>query len=239
MARVFRSGLIAALFTAVVAIAAGMSGEARAAACPANMTGYNGAGDGDALSCACPAGTPGGSVWGSGTYTTDSNVCRAAVHAGVVNPSSGGNVTVYMAPGCGSYVGTSSNGVSTGKWGPFKRSFVFSSPGPECQTAVAISACPRNLKALQGQMGKSLTCSCKPQQFGGSIWGSHPYTTDSSVCGAALHAGVIAATGGTVTAKTMPGCPSYSGSESNGIKTSGWGSYNTSFYFTAEAPPCN
>ena len=80
--------------------------------------------------CSCPAnaGTGEGSVWGSGVYTTDSNICKAAVHAGAVT-SSGGTVTVKKTAGCGSYTGTTANGVTTQSWGSFDSSFYFSGSG--------------------------------------------------------------------------------------------------------------
>jgi hypothetical protein len=78
--------------------------------------------------CAANAGTGGGSVWGSGVYTTDSNICKAAVHAGAVS-STGGSVTVKKSAGCPSYTGTVANGVTTEPWGSFDSSFYFSGYG--------------------------------------------------------------------------------------------------------------
>lgn len=73
----------------------------------------------------CPAGCSGafGSVWGSGPYTTDSAICRAAIHAGSVDDSKGGPVTVKMKPGQGSYGATVANGVTSSPWGSYDSSF--------------------------------------------------------------------------------------------------------------------
>lgn len=68
----------------------------------------------------------------------------------------------------------------------------------------------------------------------GSVWGSDLYTTDSSVCGAALHAGKITVGGGDVIYELRPGLVSYDGSTRNGLTTNGWGSYDCSFIFTSK-----
>lgn len=65
------------------------------------------------------------------------------------------------------------------------------------------------------------------------VWGVGPYTGDSSVCVAAVHAGVITRDGGTVEVIAEPGRDSYEGSTSNGVTTSDWGSWGTSFTVTA------
>lgn len=63
-----------------------------------------------------------GGIWGSDVYTTDSLVCRAAIHAGVTG-SEGGVVAVVLEPGRASYEGSTRNGISTAPYGRYKRSF--------------------------------------------------------------------------------------------------------------------
>ncbi len=43
-----------------------------------------------------------GSIWGSGIYTHDSSICKAAIHAGV-NQDDGGLVEFIKAPGLNKY----------------------------------------------------------------------------------------------------------------------------------------
>ena len=89
-------------------------------ACPGNAAGIRGT-----LSCNCsPNKTSVGTVWGSGTYTTDSSICRAAVHAGVI-PLQGGNVSIRTAPGLPRYPASTQNGVTSKPWGPWRSSFSF------------------------------------------------------------------------------------------------------------------
>ena len=62
----------------------------------------------------------------------------------------------------------------------------------------------------------------------GSVWGSGPYTSDSCICQAARHAGVIGESGGVFKVSKAPGQDSYSSTTANGITSSGYGSYGTS-----------
>ncbi len=78
-------------------------------------------------------------------------------------------------------------------------------------------------------------CTCAPEAMAGSVWGVGPYTSDSSVCAAARHAGAVPAEGGAVLLTAAPGQDSYEGSEANGITTRDWGSYGSSFQ-VASAP---
>lgn len=62
------------------------------------------------------------------------------------------------------------------------------------------------------------------------VWGSGPYTDDSSVCRAGVHAGVITYDrGGRVTVELLPGQNSYRGSTRNGVETQDYGSWGNSF----------
>jgi len=169
-------------------------------------------------SCTCPANAPSGSVWGSGPYTADSNICTAARHAGVIG-TQGGEVTVLREAGLAAYPGSSANGVETRTWGSYATSISF-------QPAVA--AC-----GVMPAGVDSLTCSCAPGAAAGSIWGSNPYTADSNLCSAARHAGVIDAAGGIVTALRIGGLGAYAASERNGVASRSWASYPASVVFDA------
>jgi hypothetical protein len=97
-----------------------------------------------------------------------------------------------------------------------------------------VKPCPRNWLAAQKDIGVDgeLECECDQSQVDGSVWGSQIYTSDSSICHAAAHAGAIPRTGGKVKAKGVEDCAAYEGSTANGVKTSSWGKYDKgSFYF--------
>ena len=98
--------------------------------------------------------------------------------------------------------------------------------------ASAAAACPASFQGAQ-----SVTCSCAASQMTGTVWGSGPYTTDSSVCAAALHAGAVAKTGGTVTVQATSGCTTYASSKNNGVTTTAYGPWSSSFYFPSVGSP--
>jgi len=98
------------------------TGGARRVPSDTSVTTYRGQ-NGQRLVYDCPNGG-GGSVWGSEVYTDDSNVCRAAVHAGIID-SRGGTVTIEVRPGRSTYKGSSRNGVASGDYGAWSGSFVF------------------------------------------------------------------------------------------------------------------
>ncbi|APE43554.1 hypothetical protein BOO69_09125 [Sulfitobacter alexandrii] len=175
--------------------------------------------------CSCPAGSDsGGSVWGSGPYTGDSDVCRAAVHAGAIPPT-GGQVRVSAAPGLEAYEGSSRNGVTTSRWGSYGQSF-------EVAAATTTSTTLQATCDVMPPDTESLICVCPENgPVSKSVWGSGPYTADSDICSAARHAGVIDAAGGSVTAIRLKGLDSYAGSAANGVTSSKWGSFEGSITF--------
>ncbi|XP_066304554.1 lymphocyte antigen 75-like [Branchiostoma lanceolatum] len=81
----------------------------------------------------CPPGCIGTSadVKGTGVYTDDSSICRAAIHDGRITNEQGGDITVIKVAGLQSYQSSTQNGISTlssGDW-TAHRSFLFQSDG--------------------------------------------------------------------------------------------------------------
>ena len=72
----------------------------------------------------CPAHGREGTVWGTDTYTIDSSICNAAVHAGKLTIENGGSVTIELRPGESAYKGSTRNGIKTLDYGAYGRSFV-------------------------------------------------------------------------------------------------------------------
>jgi hypothetical protein len=77
---------------------------------------------------------------------------------------------------------------------------------------------------LRGMNGERYAFRCPPGKPQPSrVVGSGPYTDDSSICSAAVHAGAIhAKDGGDVTVEIRPGQASYQGSEHNYIRSAGY-----------------
>lgn len=218
------------LVAAGVARLAAMQGPGSALAndgeCPSNFNAVGGA----RHECHCGPGPFSGSVWGTGTYTADSSLCRAALHAGAIGPT-GGSVTAVAASGCPSYAGTSANGVDSSSWGAYLRSFHFEGFGNgSCASTPQNprSPCPSTFAAAGGPA--ELHCTCPASASHGPVWGRGVYTTDSSLCAAARHAGAIGPEGGEVRARPAAGCSAYASSTRNGITTHAWGQYGSSFY---------
>jgi outer membrane protein OmpA-like peptidoglycan-associated protein len=203
--------------------------------CPDDMTPF--AGSDERLTCTCPeTSAPRGAIWGTDTYTADSAVCAAALHAGAVTRR-GGEVTLRMLPGRPRYPGTTRNGVQSIDYPAYGASYAFVgvTAGPQI--------CPDTMASYAGT-DETLACVCTGEAVarGTAVWGSGPYTGDSHVCRAARHAGVVPVTGGSVTVRMLPGEPRYAASARNGVQTTSFGDYRSSFRFdgaqnTAAAAP--
>ncbi|MGE0420946.1 MAG: LCCL domain-containing protein [Reyranellaceae bacterium] len=229
--------------------------------CPANIAAIN---PGAARTCTCTADKISGMGWVYGTarYTPDSSICRAAAHAGAV-PASGGPIVFYVAEGCPSSTGSESNNIKSASWsGPAAKTLVFAHPAPACglasvaagpkPTTVAATPgaaptaplpkdCPRSINVAGMSPGQSMTCGCTPDamKFGGSVYGTDRYTSDSLTCVAARHAGKVTDKGGAVTVHVAASCAKFEGTERNGVSTRSWNSaVPQTFAFAAPVPPC-
>lgn len=192
--------------------------------------------NGKRFTIACtPNGTE-SSVWGTDTYTDDSHVCTAAVQVGLITFAAGGNVEIEIAPGAASYQGGTANEVTSSSYGSWEGSFTFPAvPKGSVQFTVGAESWGRNARQYHGQDGKRFAVQCAPNGVAGSVWGSGPYTDDSSVCTAAVHSGLITlAQGGQAVIEIAPGQGAYKGSTANGVTTSDYGQYDGSFTFPAE-----
>lgn len=181
-----------------------------------------------------------GSVWGTDSYTGDSDICTAAVHAGVLRPSAlaaggygwSGTVRVATMQGCPYYESTSRNGITTSSYGDWGGGFYFPAVqrglcDEQSAPAAGVWYCPSSIGG-----NTDLTCHCSPAatQRGG-VWGSLYYTGDSSICRAALHAGAVGVNGGTVRVIRLGPLDSYESTTSNGVTTSSYGAWGGSIGF--------
>lgn len=64
-----------------------------------------------------------GSVWGTGVYTMDSTLAVASVHSGALKAGEEAIVKVTILAGQAKYTGTTQNGVTTGSWGSYDKSY--------------------------------------------------------------------------------------------------------------------
>lgn len=90
-------------------------------------------------------------------------------------------------------------------------------------------SCTDSVKSLNKTATPSFSVVCPVNCMPGSVWGSNPYTSDSAICVAAVHAGIVNAAGGWVKVTLESGRPSYTGSTRNGVTTANWGPYDQSY----------
>ncbi|MDY0004119.1 MAG: LCCL domain-containing protein [Polyangia bacterium] len=188
----------------------------------------------------CPAGCQEvGTVWGTDVYTDDSALCRALIHAGVMGKE-GGRALVTFAQGQLAYRGSLRNGIQSTAYASWERSFFAQRIGPQGKPLgappkvtdknSAALDCAHAAGVLPGPDGTVFRVSCPQDCASGSVWGTNPYTADSSVCRAAIHAGLSTAKdGGSFTLTVAPGQDKYKGSEANGVTTSSFGEYDRSY----------
>ena len=144
-----------------------------------------------------------GAVWGTDVYTDDFDLCRAALHAGVIG-TDGGPITVPRSKGRALYIGSSRNAVASNDYGSYDASIAFTgtaSPprGPE--------PCPGSL-VINRDLPTPFTCTCRGEaarRGSGAVWGTDAYADRSDLCRAALHAEVITAEGGSITVTRSEG----------------------------------
>ncbi|NKX44693.1 LCCL domain-containing protein [Roseicyclus persicicus] len=192
---------------------------------------------GQAGSVACPAGGSPGPIWGVGAYTSDSSICSAAVHMGLITPAAGGTVTFQTLPGQPSYPGATQNGVSSMTYGAWSLSFMVT--GASAAAPVPAGPMPigwdTSLDATgqAGAVGATLAFLCPPGQPGAAgVWGTDLYTSDSAICMAAQHRGVIApGAGGVVQVLVLGRQDAFAGSARGGIASSDYGAWDRSFLF--------
>jgi len=190
------------------------------------------------FSVSCPSNcSEVGGLWGSDTYTADTAICRAAIHAGAI-PGAGGVVMVRVDPGRPAYRGSVHYGVRSSDYGSYGKSFtVLFAEGqsrlPETAAPMAPqiveAGCSYNALQIHAEVGTATTVACPAGCDSGGLWGTDVYTGDSGICRAAIHAGLIQPSGGTVVAVLEPGRPAYRGSLRNGIRSSDYASYRLSF----------
>lgn len=234
--------------TAITASACGRRAREEAPAAPsatditwsANAVSYRGR-VGTVVTLRCPPGGAAATVWGTDLYSDDSSICTAALHAGRVTLLGGGTVQITIAPGAARYQGTLRNGVTTRDFASFPGSFTLvggAAPGLVATAPSAPSTPVWNATATsyRGRNGEAIRVDCPAGGTAATVWGTDVYTDDSSICTAALHAGRIQGTGGTVTFYVRGGQSAYRGSARNGVTTRDFARFPGSFTFDADTP---
>jgi hypothetical protein len=185
--------------------------------------------DSETLVCMCPPNI-GGAVWGSGPYTGDSNICAAAVHAGVLLPN-GGVVIAFLAPGQDLYPASTANGITTSDWGGYRYSFGFGAT----QAATTEPLLDQTCNGIPTGVVKH-SCFCPPfAEVSLNVWGSGPYTTDSDICTAGLHGGSLTKDGGWLQIFIVDNVQQFSTTTWNNVTTQEWSGSGPGFVLNYNA----
>jgi hypothetical protein len=174
-----------------------------------------------------------GAVWGDGTYTDDSSLAAAAVHAGTLQPGQHGVVRVAILPGRDQYEGSERNGVSSAPYGAWPGSYrvqaLRRSRTLRAYPTEPPLSDPGRLSDYRDRVGQTLFFNTTGSDVG-TIWGSGVYTDDSPLAAAAVHAGQLkVGEQGVVRVTILPGQESYEGSTQNGITTQPYGPFPGSY----------
>ena len=180
-----------------------------------------------------------GNVWGTGIYTDDSDVSRAAVHAGIVKVGETKTVEITILPGQSSYVGSIQNGIESYDHAEYEGSFKFNVGTETIVTPPATSGdiitiddvYYLNLLDYRG-LGEIILSVEVTGTTDGNVWGTGVYTDDSGIPKAAVHAGIVKL-GETkrVQITILPAQISFEGTTKNGIESYDRGGADGSFKF--------
>ena len=221
--------LVACVTMLAVALPARAQQQQLRAEWGANVTEYRGQ-IGRRVTVVCPADGRVSDVYGTDTYTDDSSVCTAAVHAGVITLRGGGVVTMVVGAGLPAYEASTRNGITSRSFGQWSGSFSFDTAG----TAGRIDWTTRAFGLESSRTPVTLECPAMASARVGRVWGSDVYTSDSSICAAAAHAGVIeASAGGRVSVAGAGAQPSFVAATRNGVSSSAFGAWPNSFHVSA------
>jgi hypothetical protein len=177
-------------------------------------------------------GTREGTVWGTDTYTDDSTIATAAVHAGILKVGQKAVVKVTILPGQPAYAGSVRNGVASEDWNNHEGSFKveiarFEDRARKLPPGVRID--PGTLENVEGRIGQSFVFEVVGRTDG-DIWGTGVYTDDSSLATVAVHAGILrVGEKGLIKVTILPGQKKYTGSMRNGVESEDYVDWDRSF----------
>lgn len=170
-------------------------------------------------------------LYGTETYTDDSPICAAAIHAGVVKPGVAAAVTIIPGNGEMKFQGSVQNGIESQdyeRWGFWYR-FAPDGTLAEITWATAWRFMPPE---FEGPV--ELLCPPGGDAGKGLAYGTDVYTTESKIRIAAVHTGAISAgNGGPVIVVRAPGQDGFKGSEQNGVASRNAGGSRDAFTVTA------
>lgn len=169
-------------------------------------------------------------VWGTDEYSDDSAICSAAIHAGVLNPGQAGMVTIVTTSGASSFAGSERNEVVSQSYPNGDNAYRFdTSPAPG-----QISWTTTAVRIPRGFTDPVAVICPAGGPTKGIVWGANPYVSDTSICLAGVHAGLItSADGGPLSVTHSDEPRNFPGEPKNGIESRGWSGADDAFTVSA------
>ncbi|XP_054856682.1 cysteine-rich secretory protein LCCL domain-containing 2 [Eublepharis macularius] len=171
----------------------------------------------------CPAGCLNNKakVFGTSFYESSSSICRAAIHSGMLD-NRGGLVDITRRGRSDFFVKSARNGIeSLSKFKP-SNSFILSKVTVhtlDCYTTVA-ELCPFKKPATHCPRSYCPAYCKEEPSYWAPVYGTNVYADNSSICKAAVHAGVLTDdAGGYVDVMPVDKKKYYNGSLKNGIQS--------------------
>ena len=160
-----------------------------------------------------------GTIWGTDRYLDESPVCTAAIHAGALTRGTSAQVTILMSADGQSFRGTARNGVTSLNYGPWESSYTFVKTGQPGQIDWATT-----LDRIPDDFRTPIKLSCPPKgSTDFEVSGTDVYTSQSAICVAAVHAGVITRDGGgAISVIPVVKQASFPATTRNGVTTTSW-----------------
>jgi RHS repeat-associated protein len=181
----------------------------------------------------CPPNGTAKGIWGTDIYLDYSAICVAAVHQGVITLQDGGSIKIAIKGEQTSFAGSNQNGIVSSNYGAYAGSFTVEPVPSDIQFVNSISW-SQSASTIKLHLGKKRTYECPAGGTPKSIWGSSYYLSDSKICSAAVHFGLITfADGGQFNLLVTPDQGSYVGTTQNGITSRSYGAYNGSYQLSA------
>ncbi len=181
----------------------------------------------------CPEGGTIVTVYGTDIYTAGSSVCSAAVHAGIINAKEGGTVKIRSLGSQDFFNGTARNGVTSRRYGSYDGSFTFLDPRKPITTEqIQILEWSDTASNIRGRLDQDFEYRCPENGNIERVYGTDVYTSLSSICTAAVHAGLISAReGGNVKIQIVGPQKFFNGTDRNGVVSGKYGEYGSGFVF--------
>ncbi|XP_077974364.1 uncharacterized protein LOC120347949 isoform X1 [Styela clava] len=165
-------------------------------------------------------------VWGSETYKSDSHICASAAHAGIIDVSLGGPVTVKRVPGMKAYEGNTKQRIISKPFAESSTAFTFAD-NIEKVGSILAATCDFTADLISDDLF-SLKCPAGCSGGSSKVWGDGVYTSDSPLCAAAIHNGYLKESlGGIITVHKVQAKATYSAANRNGIQSFEYGKWSS------------